>query len=157
MSPLHISVFKLLTKKTKLVLYWTISRVTTQGLSLLYRYYPLTFGYCCCSCFYFYAYFYYWKLYFVSLWILMSEIKFDLTYETKIPVLCYILSDQVWWYDVKQFLSYSKKYICKFMQVNSWQHKLFHFHVSFWIWKVWKVREKITKIWLSQERKERFR
>ena len=35
-------------------------------------------------------------------------------------------------------LSYSKNYICKFMQANSWQHKLFHFHLSFWIWKMWK-------------------
>ena len=25
--------------------------------------------------------------------------------------------------NVKQFLSYSKIYICKFMQVNSWHHK----------------------------------
>ena len=65
----------------------------------------------------------------------------------------YILSDQVWWCNVKQFLSYSKNYICKFMQVNSW-HKLFHFHLSFWIWKVWKGREKTTKIWVTQERKE---
>ena len=52
--------------------------------------------------------------------------------------ICYILSDQVWWCNVKQFLSYFKNYICKFMQGNSW-HKLFHFHFSFWIWKVeWK-------------------
>ena len=55
----------------------------------------------------------------------------------------YILSDQVWWCNVKQFLSYSKNYICKFMQVNSWHHKLFHLHLSFWIWKVRKGREKI--------------
>ena len=69
----------------------------------------------------------------------------------------YILSDQVWWCNLKQFLSYSKNYICKFMQVNSWHHKLFHFHLSFWIWKVWKGREKITKNWISRERKELFR
>ena len=74
----------------------------------------------------------------------------------KYSFICYILSDQVWWCDVKQFLSYSKNYICKFMQVNSWHHKLFHFHLSFWIWKLWKGREKITKIWISQERKELF-
>ena len=37
-----------------------------------------TNDYCCCSCFYFYAYFYYWKLCFLSLWILMPEIKFKL-------------------------------------------------------------------------------
>ena len=55
------------------------------------------------------------------------------------------LSDQVWRCNVKQFLSYSKNYICKFMQVSSWHHKLFHFHLSFWIWKVWKGREKLQK------------
>ena len=41
-----------------------------------------------------------------------------------------IPSDQVWWCNVKQFLSYSKNYICKFMHVNSWHHKLFHFHLN---------------------------
>ena len=30
------------------------------------------------------------------------------------------LSDQVWRYNVKKFLKYSKNYIWKFMQVNSW-------------------------------------
>ena len=57
----------------------------------------------------------------------------------------YISSGQVWWCNAKQFFSYFKNYICKFMHVNSWHHKLFHFHLSFWIWKVWKGREKITK------------
>ena len=47
--------------------------------------------------------------------------------------------------------------ICKFMQDNFWHHKLFHFHLSFWIWKVSKRREKITKIWISWERKKIFR
>ena len=47
--------------------------------------------------------------------------------------------------DVKRFLSYSKNYICKFMQANSWHHKLFHFYLSFWVWKVWKRKEKIQK------------
>ena len=32
--------------------------------------------------------------------------------------------------------------------------KLFHFDLSFWIWEVWRGRENITKIWISQERKE---
>ena len=27
------------------------------------------------------------------------------------------------------------------MQVNSWLHKLLHFHLSFLIWKAWKGRE----------------
>ena len=75
----------------------------------------------------------------------------------KYSCICYILSDQVWWRNVKQFLSYSKNYIFKFMQVNSWHHKLFHFHLSFWIWKVWKGKEKTTKMWISRERKELFR
>ena len=71
--------------------------------------------------------------------------------------ICYILSDKIWWYNVEQFLSYSKNYICKFMQFNSWHHKLFDFHLSFWIWKVWKGGEEITKIWKSWEWKELFR
>ena len=69
----------------------------------------------------------------------------------------YILFDQVWWCNVKQFLSCSENYIGKFMQVNSWHHRLFHFDLSFRIWKVWEGREKITKIWISWERKELFR
>ena len=32
------------------------------------------------------------------------------------------------------------------MQVNLWHHKLFHFHLSFWIWKVWKGRKKIEYV-----------
>ena len=43
------------------------------------------------------------------------------------------------------------------MQVSSWQYKLFHFYLSFWIWKVCKRREKITKNWISREEKELFR
>ena len=69
--------------------------------------------------------------------------------------ISYVLSDQVWWCNIKRFLSYSKNYICKFMQANLW-HKLFHFHLPFWIWTVWKGREKITKNWISRERKELF-
>ena len=70
--------------------------------------------------------------------------------------ISYILSDQVWWYNIKLFLSYSKNYICKVMQVNSWHHKLFHLYLSFWVWKVWKGSKKKTKIWISRERKELF-
>ena len=29
------------------------------------------------------------------------------------------------------------------MRANSWHHKFFHFLLSFYIWKVWKGREKI--------------
>ena len=43
------------------------------------------------------------------------------------------------------------------MQANSWYHKLFHFDLFFWIWKVWEGRGKITKIWISWEQKELFR
>ena len=34
----------------------------------------------------------------------------------KYSFICYI-SDQVWWFNVKQLLSYSKNHICKFTQV----------------------------------------
>ena len=69
----------------------------------------------------------------------------------------YILFDQVWWCNIKRFLSYSKNYIWKFMQDNSWHHKLFHLQLSFWVWKVWKGSKKDTKILISRERKELFR
>ena len=55
--------------------------------------------------------------------------------------ISYILPQQVWWHNIKQFLSYSKKDICKFIQANSWHNKLFHFHLFFWIWKVWKGKK----------------
>ena len=71
--------------------------------------------------------------------------------------ICNILSDQVWWCNIRLLLSYFKNYICRFVQANSGYHKLFHFHLSFCIWRVWKVRKKITKIWISRERKELFR
>ena len=57
----------------------------------------------------------------------------------------YVLSDQVWWCNIKRCLSYFKNYICKFMQSNLWHHKLFHFQLPIWIWKVWKGRGKIQK------------
>ena len=53
-------------------------------------------------------------------------------------------------------MSYSKNYTCKFMQANAW-HQLFHFHLSFWIWKKGKGRGKNTKIWICREWKELFR
>ena len=31
-----------------------------------------------------------------------------------------ILPEQVWWCIIKQYLSYSKNYICQFMEANSW-------------------------------------
>ena len=59
--------------------------------------------------------------------------------------ISYMLVDEIWWYNIKQFLIYSKNSSCKFMQANSWHHKLLHFYLAFWIWKVWKGREKILK------------
>ena len=38
-------------------------------------------------------------------------------------------------------------------ETNSWHHKLFHFYLSFWNWKMWKRRGKITKIGISREQK----
>ena len=32
--------------------------------------------------------------------------------------ISHALSDQVWWCNIKRFLSYSKNYICKFMQID---------------------------------------
>ena len=39
------------------------------------------------------------------------------------------------------------------MQANSWHQKLFHFHLSFCIWKVWKRREKLQKFWYLENKK----
>ena len=52
--------------------------------------------------------------------------------------ISYVLSDQIWWCNKKQFLSCCKNYICKLMQASSWYHKLFHFHLYFWKQKLWK-------------------
>ena len=49
--------------------------------------------------------------------------------------ISYTLPEQVWWYNIERFLSYSKNYICKFMKTDSWHHELFYFHLSLWIWK----------------------
>ena len=70
---------------------------------------------------------------------------------TKISLLV-ILTDQVWWCNTKRFLSYSKYFIYKFMQANH-GIRLFHFRLSFWICQVWKGRAKITKLWISLERR----
>ena len=56
-------------------------------------------------------------------------------------------------FDDVMLLVYSKNYICKFMQVNWWHQKLFHFHWSLRILKLWRGREKIIKIWIFWERK----
>ena len=46
---------------------------------------------------------------------------------------------------MKQFLSYFKNYICKFMQANLSHHKLFHFCLLFWIWRFGKEGKKLQK------------
>ena len=39
------------------------------------------------------------------------------------------------------------------MQANSWHHKLFHFSLSFGIWKVWKKGKKLEKFeYLEKEK-----
>ena len=73
---------------------------------------------------------------------------------SKKSFISYVLSDQVWWCNIKRFLSCSKNYICKFVQVNSW-HKSFHFHLSFWIWKKWKG-EKLQKFEYLENKKSFF-
>ena len=50
---------------------------------------------------------------------------------------------------------YFKNCICKFMQANSWHHKLFHFHLSFCIWKVWKGK-KLQKFEYLENKKRSF-
>ena len=67
--------------------------------------------------------------------------------------ISYVLSDQVWWCNIKWFLSYSKNDICKFMQVNSWHH---NYSTSIGPFESWSIAERTTvkKIWLSQEQKE---
>ena len=44
----------------------------------------------------------------------------------------------------------------KFMQVSFRHHKLFYFHLSFWIWKVWKGRGKKYKKWNILRTKKAF-
>ena len=59
--------------------------------------------------------------------------------------ISYILSVQVWWFNIKQFFSYSKNYFCKFMQSNSWHHKLFHLICPSLFGKCGKERKKLQK------------
>ena len=73
-----------------------------------------------------------------------------------LSILYCVLPDQVWWCNIKCFLSYSKNYISNFMQANSWHHELLHFHLSSWIWKVWKMRERITKLEYLKNEKSFF-
>ena len=71
--------------------------------------------------------------------------------------ISYILSHQVWWYNMKRFLSYSKNYTFKFMQANAWHLNYSTSICPFESGKKWKGRGKNIKIWISQERKKLFR
>ena len=73
-------------------------------------------------------------------WLFRLPNKFR---KTPLLLMCYLTKFD----DVIQsgFPVNSKNYICKFMQANFWHHKLFHFHLPFWIWKAWKGREKLQK------------
>ena len=42
------------------------------------------------------------------------------------------------------------------MLANSWHHILFHFHLYFCIWKLWKGKEKITKLEYLKNEKNFF-
>ena len=64
----------------------------------------------------------------------------------------YILSDQFWRCNVKLLLSYPKNNICKYMQVISWHHKLFHFYLPFSIWKVWEGKKSQKLEYLENEK-----
>ena len=76
-------------------------------------------------------------------------------YETssKYSFIHYILSDQVWWHIVKQFLSYSKNYICKFMQLSSWHDKLFISSCPFESGKFGNDGKKLQKIEYLENKK----
>ena len=65
---------------------------------------------------------------------------------TKISFLViYYISDQVWWYNIKWFLSYSKNYTCQLMQAVSWYHKFSASIFPFESWKSGKEVEKLQK------------
>ena len=66
-----------------------------------------------------------------------------------------ILSNKVWSYNIKCFLSYSKKYMCYFMQFN-WWHKYSTFICPFEFGNCGKEAKKIYKnlnIYVENENK----
>ena len=67
--------------------------------------------------------------------------------------ISYILSNQVWWYNIKWFLNYFKNYIYKFMQGNSWHHKLLHFHFPLESGKCGKEEKKHKNVNISRMKK----
>ena len=73
------------------------------------------------------------------------------SFRNKNVFISYILSDQIWWY--KSVFELFQKlhlqiYASQFMQ----HHKLFHFHLSFWIWKVWKGKKIQQSEYLENEK-----
>ena len=72
----------------------------------------------------------------------------------KKSVISFELSDQFWWYNIKQFFSCSKNCAGKFMQANSWYYKLIHIHLS--LWKFGKEGEKLQKFESLENKKSFF-
>ena len=77
---------------------------------------------------------------------------------TKISFLViYYISDQVWWYNIKWFLSYSKNYASKFVQsihdIINYSTSIFPFEYG----KCGKEGGKSQKNWISWERIELLR
>ena len=74
----------------------------------------------------------------------------------KNSIISYVLSDQVWWSNIKWFWVIPKitpANLCKPI------HEIIYYSTSIlflWICEVWKGRGKITKILISWERKELF-
>ena len=56
-------------------------------------------------------------------------------------------------YNIKWFSSYFKNFTFKFMQLSSWHHKLFHFHLPFWIGKFGKEEEKLKNFEYLENKK----
>ena len=73
----------------------------------------------------------------------------------KIPLCLYLIWPSLMM-QYKRLLSYFKNCISKFMQANSSHHKLFHFNFPFFIWKVWKGREKLQKYEYLENKKSFF-
>ena len=55
--------------------------------------------------------------------------------------ISYILSDQVWWCNIKQLMSYFKNYSCKF-KLFRWNKNTFH---TFWRVIFWWKNENLIK------------
>ena len=69
-------------------------------------------------------------------------------YKTSSEKFLFLLSDQVWWYNIKWFLSYSKNHICKFMQVINYSTSICPFESG----KCRKEGKKLQKLYLENEK-----